>query len=151
MTDAEGEPPAPEGGSSLPESGTTPPTGEPPTQESEPSLPEGGPAPTMGVKYYGQVKDRLRWLGLYLWIAAVFGGLVAVSIGQFGTEDWARAGQYSLLFFGVLFVVGVVLFVSRRNTRVFCGNCKNEVTRNAVQCPSCGVILYDFLNQPKQP
>ncbi len=103
----------------------------------------------MGVKYFGQVKDRLRWLGLYRWIAAVFGGIASVSIGQFGTEDWARAGQYALLFFGVMFVVGLVLFVARKNTRVFCGNCKSEVARDATQCPGCGAILYDFLNQPE--
>ncbi len=105
----------------------------------------------MAVKYYGQVKDRLRWLGLYLWIGAVFGGLVSFSIGQFGTEDWAKAGEYGLLFFGVVFIVGVTLFVSRKNTRVFCGHCKNEVARDAVQCPGCGVILYDFLNKPSPP
>ncbi len=115
--------------------------------ESEPSLPEGEAAPSLGVKYYGQVKDRLRWLGLYLWIVAVFGGIASVAIGQFGTDDWAKAGQYALISFVVLFVVGVALFVIRKNTRVFCGNCKNEVPRNAVQCPSCGAVLYDFLNE----
>jgi hypothetical protein len=137
----------PETGPTPPEKEVSVPEGEAALPESEPSSPEGGPAPTMAVKYYGQVKDRLRWTGLYLWVGSVFGGVAAVAIGQFGSEEWATAGQYALISFVVLFIAGVLLFILRKNTRVFCGHCQTEVARDTVQCPGCGVVLYDFLNK----